>query len=42
MKAANPAIDEWTLSLNMAANEGLQPLLENHYKTFIVCPNSRS
>ncbi|KAM6500636.1 exo-beta-1,3-glucanase [Amanita muscaria] len=31
----NPAIDEWTLSLNLAQNGGIQQL-ENHYKTFIT------
>ena len=34
-----PAVDEWTLSLNMANQTsagGLETLLENHYKTFIV------
>ena len=36
LNAATPAIDEWTLSLNMAANGGLQQQLENHYQTFIV------
>ncbi|KAK2460379.1 hypothetical protein APHAL10511_007544 [Amanita phalloides] len=34
--SANPAVDEWTLSLNMAANGGLQPQLEQHYNTFIT------
>lgn len=39
MNAATPAVDEWTLSLNMAAdtaNGGLSQL-EKHYATFIVC-----
>ncbi|KAF8630431.1 hypothetical protein AX15_002978, partial [Amanita polypyramis BW_CC] len=35
INAANPAIDEWTLSLNLAANGGLQQL-EKHYQTFIT------
>ncbi|KAF8636641.1 hypothetical protein AX17_003449 [Amanita inopinata Kibby_2008] len=36
VKAAIPAIDEWTLSQNLAANGGLQQQLEQHYKTFIT------
>ena len=38
VNASTPAVDEWTLCQNMAAdtaNGGLQQL-ENHYKTFIV------
>jgi glucan 1,3-beta-glucosidase len=34
-----PPVDEWTLSQAMAAdtaNGGLQAIMENHYKTFIV------
>jgi len=30
------AVDEWTLSVAMAANGSLQSQLENHYNTFIV------
>ncbi|CAL1705014.1 unnamed protein product [Somion occarium] len=33
--SSNPAVDEWTLSENMAADGGLQQL-EDHYKTFIT------
>ena len=39
--AANPAIDEWTLSLNLAANGQLQSQLVNHYQTFIVSSKPR-
>jgi len=37
--SSNPAVDEWTLSENLAADPnsgGLQAVLENHYKTFIT------
>ncbi|KAF8350820.1 exo-beta-1,3-glucanase [Amanita rubescens] len=34
--AANPAIDEWTLSANLAANGQLQSQLVKHYQTFIT------
>jgi len=38
MKAATPAVDEWTLSVNMRADSargGIQQM-EDHYKTFIT------
>lgn len=43
MDAATPAIDEWTLSVNMAADTagGGLAQLEDHYKTFIVCSACR-
>lgn len=39
LNAPTPAIDEWTLSVNMAADtkNGGFAQLEQHYATFIVC-----
>ncbi|PFH50698.1 glycoside hydrolase family 5 protein [Amanita thiersii Skay4041] len=36
VNAANSAVDEWTLSQNLAAQGKLEEVLENHYKTFIT------
>lgn len=39
MNATTPAIDEWTLCENIAADPnsgGVAKVLEDHYKTFIV------
>ena len=39
LTATTPAVDEWTLALNMATDTsggGLEKMMEDHYSTFIV------
>lgn len=45
MNASNPAVDEWTLCTNLAADKssgGVAKVIENHYNTFIVRLCSRA
>lgn len=40
MNNSNPAVDEWTLCENIAADAssgGVAKVIEDHYKTFVVC-----